>query len=182
MLLISPWASFCTTSPSYTINADLDTLPPNIIQRFRDAYIARTPLLPTAQSPPLKVASVNGRAYQSIQDPPIVGLDRGVGLVRPIGSFKPQAGRDDWWDGLGAVVTRILITSGDKECFRDDIVTLVNTMKTASQDESVTLEFIMDDSFHAVLVSDFAFGAPLSTFAAKLSGWLVDTLVDSEVQ
>jgi hypothetical protein len=72
-----------------------------------------------------------------------------------------------------------MITAGEQECFRDDILTFSNQL-IASRPAGSTLEVdvVVDDSFHAVLISDFAFGAPPGDLAAKLSGWLVDTLKD----
>ncbi|CAG7850450.1 SubName: Full=Related to triacylglycerol lipase 2 {ECO:0000313/EMBL:CCA72142.1} [Serendipita indica DSM 11827] len=176
LFLISPWTSLATTALSYTTNAKIDTISPKIIRRFRECYIAQSELLPSATVSPFEIAGVTGRQYRSSKDPPIIGLERGVGITRPIGSIQRDAESDDWWKDLFRVVRRVVVSVGEYECFRDDILAFGDEVRRSCEgDASMDLEIIRDESFHAVLISDFAFGAPPSTLAARLSGWLAET-------
>jgi hypothetical protein len=123
------------------------------------------------------VASLTGRQYKSQSDPPIVGLKLGVGAIRPLGSVT-QGVEDDWWNDIGAAVSRMIITAGEYESFRDDILTCVSQIRAAANSggNGSKVDLIVDESFHAVMVSDFSFPVPPSTLVANLSGWLVDTL------
>lgn len=136
---------------------------------------------------PMEVASLSGRFYKSIPDPPIRCLDRGAGATRPLDSFTSDiTDNDGWWNEVGSVVQKMMITAGEHECFRDDIIKFAANLKQANgtpntegnNGTAAEIELVIDESFHAVLVSDFAFGIPPSTLAAKLSGWLVNTLRD----
>jgi hypothetical protein len=138
---------------------------------------------------PMKIASLSGKQYEAIPDPPIKGLDHGVGVIRPIGS-SIRGEEDRWWNDMGAVVKKMIITAGERECFRDDIVGFAKSLQRAAGNRhtrrkgSVTRnsvknpqmesELVMDDSFHAVLLSDFAFGVPPGVLAIKLSKWLAN--------
>lgn len=178
LLLISPWTSFSTASQSYVENAERDTLPVDIIRRFRDSYIAGSPLHPQAIINGIRVASMTGRDFKVIPDPSFPGLQLGVGVIRPLGSV--QSGReadDDWWAEVGSAVNRILVTAGEYEGFRDDILACANQIKAAvTKSGKGNLQLIVDESFHAVMNSDFSFPVPPTTLMAKLSGWMVDTL------
>ncbi|KIM28238.1 hypothetical protein M408DRAFT_16400 [Serendipita vermifera MAFF 305830] len=187
VLLMSPWTSLATSAPSYTSNAGSDTLPPNVIRRFRDTYLPKSPdLSPTSTSgaykrvDPMQVASLSGRYYDAVPDPPIKGLTDGAGATRHMDSFDAGNNKnDEWWKEIGSVAKRIMITTGEYECFRDDIVTFSNDLKHAndtSHGKASEIELLRDESFHAVLVSDFAFGIPPCTLAAKLSGWFLSVL------
>jgi acetyl esterase/lipase len=191
---MSPWTSFSTTAASYTSNAGLDALPPNVIRRFRDTYMPGSSILPSAPEvvayrhiDPMKIASLSGKQYEAMSDPPIQGLEHGVGVIRPIGSFISEDD-DEWWEDIGSVVKKMIITAGERECFRDDIVGFAESLQKAAgnqhidgkdkivggstQGSQMELELVMDDSFHAVLLSDFAFRVPPGVLAIKLSGWL----------
>lgn len=130
-------------------------------------------------------------------DPSIIGLEHGVGATRPPGSYAPKPDpdteieRDDWWDGLDTIVKRVVITAGKDECFLDDIVAYTDQLRSAKltqtpiqsrsqpgQSKATTpeIELVLDESFHAVLITEFNVGLPPGELAAKLSGWLNDTL------
>ncbi|KAG8818104.1 hypothetical protein FRC17_010971, partial [Serendipita sp. 399] len=163
LLLISPWTSFSTSAGSYSENAGKDTLPPDIIRRFRDAYFSNSSSTHTNRPEPFEVASLTGPQYHATRDPPIPGLKDGVGVIRP--SNHPQqrqeAEQEGWWAKTPLVVSRIVITAGQYECFRDDVLHLAEQVKAACRDDSsAEVALIVDESFHAVIVSDYAFGAP----------------------
>jgi len=58
---------------------------------------------------------------ETILDPPIKGLEYGVEVIRPVGSFKSE-NDNEWWDNNGGVLKSII--AGERECFREDIVGL----------------------------------------------------------
>jgi hypothetical protein len=138
---------------------------------------------------PMDVASVTGPYYEAVPDPVIEDLERGAGATRPLGSFAKNVsndGDDGWWSEIGNVTGKVMITAGEDECFRDDILDFarrlqkvagtqraVNNGAIVEDTAAVEIQLILDDSFHAVLVSDFAFGIPPGILAARLSGWLV---------
>jgi hypothetical protein len=141
---------------------------------------------------PMEVASVTGPYYEAVPDPLIKDLERGAGATRPLDSFSIHggvSGDDSWWNDLGSVTRKIIITTGENECFRDDILDFATRLQKVASTQgganggdvldkkpAVEIELVLDDSFHAVLVSDFAFGIPPGTLAARLSGWLVKAL------
>ncbi|KAG8865111.1 hypothetical protein FRC20_009870 [Serendipita sp. 405] len=177
LLLISPWTSFSTSAGSYNENAGKDTLPPDIIRRFRDTYISRSSLAPGSEADPLKVSSTTGPWYRSTPDPLVTGLKEGVGAIRPPGHSQQETQQEGWWANTPAAARRILITAGQHECFRDDVVETAEQLKKACQHDSpAEVKLIVDESFHAVIVSDYAFGAAPGDLAAKISGWLVEVL------
>jgi acetyl esterase/lipase len=195
---MSPWTSFATTSESYKSNAGSDTLPPNVIRRFRDTYMPQNALESTPGTgahkrlEPMEVASVTGPYYEAVPDPVIKDLGRGAGATRPLSSFAKNVSNDDddgWWSEIGIVTRNVMITAGEDECFRDDILDFARRLQkaagtqravknsaTVEGEAAVDIQVVLDDSFHAVLVSDFAFGIPPGVLAARLSGWLVRTL------
>lgn len=136
---------------------------------------------------PMKIASLSGKQYEAMSDPPIKGLEHGVGAIRPFGSFISEDD-DEWWDDIGSVVKKMIITAGERECFRDDIVGFAGSLQKAAgnqridgkgeairgpiQSSQMELELVMDDSFHAALLSDFAFRVPPGALAVGLSAWL----------
>jgi len=203
VLLISPWTSLTTTAPSYAANADRDTLPPNVIRRFRDTYLPQSDELHPASPAtpvrrriaPIDVASVTGPYYEATPDPHIKGLERGAGTTRPLDSFRDDDDDEEWWwSEMGDATQKVMITTGEEECFRDDILDFAKRLQNAVEKQrhagkgppavvgdggaAVEIEVVRDNSFHAVLVSDFAFGAPPGALAATLSGWLVQALRD----
>jgi hypothetical protein len=141
---------------------------------------------------PMEVASVTGPYYEAVPDPVIKDLERGAGATRPLGSFTNNVsndGDDGWWREIGSVTRNIMITAGEDECFRDDILDFARHLQKAAGpqravknstavegEDAVDIQVVLDDSFHAVLVSDFAFGIPPGVLAARLSGWLVKAL------
>ena len=195
---MSPWTSFATTSESYKSNSGSDTLPPNVIRRFRDTYMPQSALESTLGTgahkrlEPMEVATVTGPYYKAVPDPVIKDLERGAGATRPLGSFAMNVGNDGddgWWSEIGSVTKNVMITAGEDECFRDDILAFARRLQKAAGTQravnngdpmergaAVDIQVVLDDSFHAVLVSDFAFGIPPGVLAARLSGWLVKAL------
>lgn len=167
LLLVSPWTSFATTSPSYSENATRDILSPLTIRRFRDTYLTGTALLPQYSFSAMDFASMSGDEFTQTADPSIPGLQDGAGAVYSLAARHLQP-----WKRFHLIVSNILITRGKLECFRDDIAAFEDTI--AHSTSSIRVESYLDDSYHASIISDFAFGIPPGNLANFILDWLVD--------
>lgn len=144
--------------------------------------MARSSICPTTRITPVDAVKKSGWGYTCEGEPPIEGIDRGCGVIRPV-SPGSRSDRDEesegWWKDIGSAVLRVLITTGEYEGFRDDILSLSSMLQSASERSGkAKVELIRDPSYHAVLVSDFSFPIPVADLqlAADISGWFVETL------
>lgn len=134
-----------------------------------------------------QVVSVVGRNYTVHPDPAIPGLILGVGAIRPPGSVAGNGNGEgeedeDWWAEVGSAVSKICITVGEDEVFRDDIVACANRIQRAMIEggngngrKRGELKLLREKSGHAITVVDFSFSLPESEMTVEISKWLTDT-------
>ncbi|KAG8815293.1 hypothetical protein FRC18_001572 [Serendipita sp. 400] len=124
LLLISPWTSFSTSAGSYNENAGKDTLPPDIIRRFRDTYISRSSLAPGSEADPLKVSSTTGPWYRSTPDPLVTGLKEGIGAIRPPGHSQQETQQEGWYliDLTQSIEVAEVINEGKSQTIQEAII------------------------------------------------------------
>lgn len=91
-----------------------------------------------------------------------------------------QAGTvsDGWFSGIDKHVSRILITAGDSECLRDDIVAFNKSLQKLHPNVKFDLQ---DGGVHADPVFDIAAKSKkLSPVTEMVIDWLADGIVDAD--
>lgn len=82
--------------------------------------------------------------------------------IAPEGFFK----------GIDKIVERIMITAGDKECLRDDIISFSNTLKKDHEDVTLIVE---KDAVHAEPIFGFATDPTFSPASRQILKWIPAT-------
>ena len=191
VLLLSPWTSFATTSASYRENSTHDALTPGITRRFRGAYLSGTDALPTtSEADAWRHASASaGRdspAPSSTEADPVL-LEPSVtwaGVARAGYWLQATEAPPDWWAGIEDVASRVMITAGLLECFRDDILALEATLRALKKRDgtgpALAVSSFLDHAVHAAPVNDFAFGVEPGEQMEEIITWLKQTFRPQE--
>ncbi|KAF2186587.1 alpha/beta-hydrolase [Zopfia rhizophila CBS 207.26] len=91
--LYSPWVSFCTDQPSFTHNAERDTLVPKTPHVWSATYLGTS-----KEDPELDPGPVSGDKYN-----------------------EPSSAGAEWWEGMHKVVGNVLVWGGEDEVFIDGL-------------------------------------------------------------
>ena len=90
--------------------------------------------------------------------------------------LRPSEAPSDWWAGIEDVTSRVMITAGIFECFRDDIHTFEATLRALLKGDgsgpALEVNSFLDDAVHATLVNDFAFGIAPGEQMEGIISWL----------
>ena len=77
------------------------------------------------------------------------------------------------------MASRVMITAGVLECFRDDILAFEATLRTVTKRDgsgpALEVGSFLDHAVHATLVSDFAFGVEPGEQMERVITWLKQT-------
>lgn len=86
--------------------------------------------------------------------------------------FEPETAPAEWWDGLGNVVSDVLVTTASGEAMMDDILSAAEKMKKGGG-KSVHLEtFVQDGAGHNEILAEFASGDEPGPSAHKVTNWI----------
>lgn len=189
VLLLSPWTSFATTSASYRENAAHDALTPGLTRRFRGAFLSGTDALPaTSDADAWRHASANRDppAPSNTEADPVL-VEPSVtqnGVARAGYWLQASEAPPDWWAGIEDVASRVMITAGILECFRDDILALEATLRALKKRDgtgpALAVSSFLDNAVHAVPVNDFAFGVEPGEQMEEIIMWLKQTFRPQE--
>lgn len=93
--------------------------------------------------------------------------------------FEPARAKDGWFEGLGNVVERILMSAGDRELFREDIVTFSKTLEALRDQKRSKLDFrfVVVEGAHDTPAIDFLVMIPEKDFS-RLAKVIVEWLKD----
>ena len=139
-LLISPRVTNDTTAPSFTQNSDKDILN----RRTLALWIS------------------NFKANSILAEPD--------GIQRDGFWVEPRKAPPEWWEGLPAVVPKAFISAGGHECFRDDILSFVESWKQCKGVDVVS--FLEEKGIHDSPLIDIGAGRPPSQLVLAIEQWL----------
>lgn len=142
VLLISPRPSAAMSAPSYAQNSNKDILTADTIRHWVRAYTQGT----------------------SLAEP--------GGVARDGPYTSPVDAPRDWWDGFATrVARRVLITGGQQECLRDDIVRLAEMWREVDGVQ-VTLE-IEPKAVHDTPMHDIDAGRLGTALQRSMEDWFI---------
>ena len=83
----------------------------------------------------------------------------------------------NWYDGIGGVVRRVLITAGRYECMRDDIIKFGKQLETASRRGDLDVRLVVDKhGVHDDPIFDFIAGEKrMGELTPMVISWCRDT-------
>ena len=154
-----------------------------MIRRYRDTFINGTLLLPaTSEADAWRCALARNDSSHS-HPPAPTDVEEGEGegegegedpvLMEPLIPWngdvqrgywlRPTEAPLDWWTGIEDVTSKVMITAGTLECFRDDILSFEANMRLLKRRDggngpALQVSSFLDSAVHATLVNDFAFG------------------------
>ena len=89
----------------------------------------------------------------------------------------PLSGNKEWWNNLGTVVSRVYLTGGGEELFRDHIIQFGKVLEGLhGLDAQVHVDGI---EAHDRAYMDFETGAALSGSTIRLIDWVVDNIIEA---
>jgi acetyl esterase/lipase len=88
---------------------------------------------------------------------------------------NPADAPAEWWDGLARnVASRVFISAGQHECFRDDIIRFAETWKSlAAMDVTLVQE---NKGIHDSPLMDLGAGRPKTHLIEAIESWLAAAL------
>ena len=158
-----------------------------MIRQYRGAFISGTPLLPaTSEADAWGYALARSGPSDPAEEDPVLleplttwngGEHRGYWL-------RPTEAPLDWWTGIEDVASRVMITAGMLECFRDDILSfeakLRGLVRRDGSGPALEVSSFLDRAVHATLINDFAFGIEPSGQMEAVISWLKRTFGPQE--
>ena len=76
--------------------------------------------------------------------------------------LRPMEAPLDWWAGIEDVTSKVMITAGIFECFRDDVLSFEAKLRLLRMRDgngpALEVSSFLDHAVHATLINDFAFG------------------------
>ncbi|KAF8518499.1 Alpha/Beta hydrolase protein [Hysterangium stoloniferum] len=98
------------------------------------------------------------------------------------GGFWSEPGKApvEWWNGTDKVSRHFLLTFGDREVFKDDIVKFGATLQTAVEGTNVAVKVVGGPAgLHADPTMDAVYGREVTELTKIIAGWIHDGLVSA---
>lgn len=121
--LVSPWLSSVHSGPAFDANWCLDMVSAKVVR----------------QATALTTRGLGG--YRSS------GTNKVIGWAMP-----GDVGDGTWWDGVGEVVSDVLVTAGRNEVLRDEVVRFARTIQERSPAANVVLDVRPRDAHDFILL------------------------------
>ncbi|PPQ66705.1 hypothetical protein CVT26_009565 [Gymnopilus dilepis] len=149
-LIMSPWVSITGDTGSHKENSDTDVLP-----AYSWKYLGEQTLLPLSQEP-----------------------DSNYGTIKPyVEALKAPEG---WFNGVDGVLKRVLVTVGEKECLRDDVVEVGKKLGQGNGDTFATT-VVQKGGVHNDQYLDFMAGqGGAGELTAQVIHWLEEGLASQQ--
>jgi len=93
---------------------------------------------------------------------------------------EPRKAPVEWWRGTDKVSQHFLLTYGDREALKDDIIEFGKTLQTGVEGTGVEVKVVGDPSgLHIDPTIDAYFGREVKDLTKIIAGWIHDRLASS---